>query len=53
MPDSRACPLSYQVSGALTFNPIDGDPVHVALVLVRSFGFEGSDGRWIAVPFRP
>lgn len=53
VPDSRACPLSYQVSGALTFNPIDGDPVHVALVLVRSFGFEGSDGRWIAVPFRP
>jgi predicted secreted protein len=53
IPDSRACPLSYQVSGALTFNPLDGDPVHVALVLVRSFGFEGADGRWIAVPFRP
>lgn len=53
IPDSRACPLSYQLSGALTFNPLDGDPIHVALVLVRSFGFEGSNGRWIAVPFRP
>lgn len=53
VPESRNCPLSYQISGALTFNPLDGDPVHVALVLVRSFGFEGSDGRWLAVPFRP
>jgi predicted secreted protein len=53
VPESRRCPLSYQVSGAMTFNPIGADPVHVALVLVRSFGFEGADGRWIAVPFRP
>ena len=53
VPDSRACPTSYQISGALTFHPLAGEPVHVALVLVRSFGFEGSDGRWIAVPFRP
>lgn len=53
IPDSRRCPLSYQISGAVTFNPPGGEPVHVALVLVRSFGFEGADGRWIAVPFRP
>ena len=53
VPESRACPLSYQLSGALTFHPREGEPVHVALVLVRSFGFEGSDGRWIALPFRP
>ena len=53
VPDSRDCPLSYQVSGALTFHPLAAEPVHIALVLVRSFGFEGSDGRWIAVPFRP
>ena len=53
VPESRNCPISYQVSGAVTFNPLDGAPVHVALVLVRSFGFEGNDGRWIAVPFRP
>ena len=53
VPDSRNCPHSYQISGAMVFNPLEGGPVHVALVLVRSFGFEGSDGRWIAVPFRP
>nr|WP_298100372.1 DUF2259 domain-containing protein [uncultured Shinella sp.] len=53
VPDSRACPISYQISGAMTFHPLAADPVHVALVLVRSFGFEGADGRWIAVPFRP
>ncbi len=53
VPESRKCPLSYQVSGAVTFDPPGADPVHVALVLVRSFGFEGADGRWIAVPFRP
>lgn len=53
IPDSRNCPLSYQISGAVTFHPYPGEPVHVALVLVRSFGFEGSDGRWLAVPFRP
>ncbi len=53
VPDSRNCPHSYQISGAVTFSPLGADPVHVALVLVRSFGFEGSDGRWIAVPFRP
>jgi predicted secreted protein len=53
VPESRACPISYQISGAMTFHPLAAEPVHVALVLVRSFGFEGADGRWIAVPFRP
>ena len=53
VPESRNCPLSYQISGAVAFHPSGADPVHVALVLVRSFGFEGADGRWIAVPFRP
>lgn len=53
VPDSRNCALSYQISGAMTFHPRGADPVHMALVLVRSFGFEGPDGRWIAVPFRP
>ena len=52
-PESRNCPLSYQISGAVAFNAFGVEPVHVALVLVRSFGFEGADGRWIAVPFRP
>ena len=53
VPESRNCAFSYQISGAVTFNAFNVKPVHVALVLVRSFGFEGADGRWIAVPFRP
>ncbi|MCJ8148889.1 DUF2259 domain-containing protein [Shinella sedimenti] len=53
VPDSRNCPLTYQLSGALTFPVQNGARVHVALVLVRSVGFEGDNGRWIAVPFRP
>jgi predicted secreted protein len=53
VPDSRNCPLTYQLSGALTFPVQNGKRVHVALVLVRSVGFEGDNGRWIAVPFRP
>ncbi|MCP8893554.1 DUF2259 domain-containing protein [Shinella daejeonensis] len=53
IPDSRHCPLSYQIAGAMTHHAFGSDPVHIALVLVRSFGFEGSDGRWIAVPFKP
>lgn len=53
VPDSRNCPLTYQISGALTFPANNGERLHVALVLVRSVGFEGDNGRWIAVPFRP
>ncbi|MCF3639040.1 DUF2259 domain-containing protein [Rhizobium sp. TRM95111] len=53
VPESRNCPLSYQLSGAMTYHPLGAPAVHVALVLVRSLGFEGADGRWIAVPFRP
>ncbi|MDX3924859.1 MAG: DUF2259 domain-containing protein [Shinella sp.] len=53
IPESRRCPVSYQISGAITFHPREGEPIHIALVLVRSFGFEGNDGRWLAVPVRP
>ena len=53
IPDSRNCPVSYQLSGVMTYHPRDAEPLHVALVLVRSYGFEGNDGRWIAVPVRP
>ncbi|KQY20942.1 DUF2259 domain-containing protein [Rhizobium sp. Root483D2] len=50
VPDSRKCPTGYRIGGVMTFNPIEGDPVHIALVPILSVGFEGSDGRWIAVP---
>ncbi|MBR0555327.1 DUF2259 domain-containing protein [Ciceribacter sp. L1K23] len=53
VPSSRRCPTGYRIGGVMTFHPMQGEPLHVALVLVLSYGFEGRDGRWIAVPFRP
>jgi len=51
VPQSRGCPLSYRIGGAITHHA-DGVWTHVVLVLVRSFGFEGENGRWIAVTRR-
>ncbi|WP_203423406.1 DUF2259 domain-containing protein [Sinorhizobium sp. BG8] len=52
VPDSRRCPTGYRMAGVVTGNHL-GNPVHVAMIMVLSLGFEGSDGRWIAVPVRP
>lgn len=53
IPDSRKCPAGYRIGGVMVYNPLEGEPVHVILVQVLSFGFEGRDGRWIAVPVSP
>lgn len=53
IPQSRRCPTGYRIGGVMTLHPIPSETVHVALVLVLSHGFEGQDGRWIAVPYRP
>lgn len=53
IPDSRKCPTGYRIGGVMVYNPQEGEPVHVALVQVLSYGFEGRDGRWIAVPVAP
>jgi predicted secreted protein len=50
IPDSRKCPTGYRIGGVMVHHPLQGEAVHVVLVQVLSFGFEGSDGRWIAVP---
>jgi len=50
IPDSRKCPTGYRIGGVMVHHPAGGDPVHVVLVQVLSFGFEGRDGRWIAIP---
>ena len=49
VPKSRNCPIDYQIGGVLAFNRFNQTPVFIYLVLVRSFGFEGPDGRWIAI----
>lgn len=53
LPASRNCATGYRLAGVVTHTPPSGPPVHMALVLVLSFGFEGRDGRWIAVPVHP
>ncbi|WP_180897573.1 DUF2259 domain-containing protein [Martelella soudanensis] len=53
LPESRNCPLDYRLGGVMTYGGGGPDAVHVALVTVLSQGFEGPNGRWIAVPFRP
>lgn len=52
IPSSRGCPLGYRIGAVQTFFPEGGDPVFAVLIAVRSFGFEGPDHRWIAVPGR-
>ncbi|MBC7282254.1 DUF2259 domain-containing protein [Hoeflea sp.] len=51
VPRSRGCPLAYRIGGAITHSA-DGVSTHAVLVLVRSIGFEGESGRWIAVTRR-
>ncbi len=53
LPASRNCATGYRLAGVVTHTPPGTPPVHMALVLVLSFGFEGRDGRWIAVPVHP
>lgn len=50
IPESRKCPTGYRIGGVMVHHPAGRDPIHIVLLQVLSFGFEGSDGRWIAVP---
>jgi predicted secreted protein len=50
IPESRRCPNGYRI-GAVIGGELKSSPM-VAMILVSSFGFEGNDERWIAVPFR-
>lgn len=52
IPGSRRCPIGYQIAGAMTHANPDGSTTHAILVLIRSIGFEGPDGRYIAVTKR-
>ena len=52
VPKSRNCPIDYNIGGVLAFNRFGQTHVHIYLVLIRSFGFEGPDGRWIAIAKR-
>lgn len=51
VPASRGCVSSYRLGGMVLTGK--GSGPHIAMVEVDTFGFEGNDGRWIAVPLRP
>lgn len=53
IPESRRCTVGYRLGGVVTYSPLAGAPVHMALVNVLSLGFEGHNGRWIAIPAHP
>jgi len=52
IPSSRNCPISYALAGAMTHLNPDGSTTHAILVLMRSVGFEGPNGRYLAVTKR-
>lgn len=49
VPKSRGCPIDYSFADLVTYYPIVGRPVAAILLLKQSFGFEGPDGRYIAI----
>jgi predicted secreted protein len=51
VPASRSCPNEYSI-GAVVSSEVRESPL-IAMILVGSFGFEGNDRRWIAVPVDP
>jgi predicted secreted protein len=49
VPSSRSCPLDYGISDIVAYPAFDNAQVMVALINVLSYGFEGSDRRFIAI----
>jgi len=49
LPQSRVCPTSYRIGDVVIYFPDAGQPVIAVLVLMETVGFEGPDGRWLAV----
>lgn len=52
IPESRSCPLDYQIADIYTFYPQSAPPVFAVLIRMLRVGFEGPDGRYLAVTGR-
>lgn len=52
LPASRATAFDYRISDVVMLQPFNGAPTIAVLVLVVQRGFEGPDGRYIAVTKR-
>lgn len=51
VPKSRLCPNEYRIGAVVSSEIKEVTPM--AMILVGSYGFEGNDRRWIAVPVDP
>ncbi len=49
VPNSRNCPLDYELADLVTYFPPNSAPVAAILILMKTVGFEGPDGRFLAV----
>jgi predicted secreted protein len=49
VPNSRNCPLDYDLADIVTYYPDNAQPKVAVLILVKKVGFEGPDGRYMAV----
>ena len=51
VPKSRLCPNEYRIGAVVSSEIREVTPM--AMILVGTYGFEGNDRRWIAVPINP
>ena len=49
IPESRNCPLRYDFADIVTYYPEGQTPVFAVLIRMQTVGFEGPDGRYLAV----
>jgi predicted secreted protein len=52
VPESRNCPLGYALADLVTYYPEGKSPVFAVLIRMQTVGFEGPDGRYLAVTGR-
>lgn len=52
IPDSRNCPLHYDLADLVTYYPETQSPAFAVLIRMQKVGFEGPDGRYLAVTGR-
>lgn len=52
IPESRNCPLSYDLADLITHYPQGQSPAFAVLIRMQTVGFEGPDGRYLAVTGR-
>ena len=49
VPESRNCPLDYDLADLVTYYPDGSTPLIAVIILMKTVGFEGPDGRYLAV----